>query len=473
MQTVLLPALREREGDAGVDVVVGRREGVREGLQAAVDVVVAFEVGGVRGHRQSDLDVDGSRPRRLIREPIRRAHGQHQRAARGRLPSDERCARIADAVGAAAVDVAGAVLGVPVRGAGREVAVRYQVVAGTAAAGAGGAGASCGAGASARARAAGGAGASCGAGVSARARAAGGASAARRTGDTGVAPVPRCRCCRRSRCHRQLPVVPAPPRRACAARVAPAVLLPVRPGGCRRLPRSRRPRPATARAVPIPTTGCRDRNRHDDAYAMRTSEAAIMAQSTGMSATSAGGTGGHQRAAAVLAVAAIAAMTLAPLAALAAGEDDTESAAGRTIDARRKTSSDRPAARPPSGACGRAATPTTNEADGLGASIGFPVDAVGAFGSAGNGGAGVRLLLPLHARARRRGQRDLRLGIVLPVLDRGAGVAGRWSRRIPGFSSSSSSAWSRAAGCPIRSCSSSTTAASGRCRRTSMPTQPM
>ena len=90
----------------------------------------ALEVGAVGRHRHADLDVHGSRARRLDTKAGTTSRRQHQRAARRRVPADQRrAARTADAVGAAAVDVAGADLGVPVGGAAREVAVRDQVVA--------------------------------------------------------------------------------------------------------------------------------------------------------------------------------------------------------------------------------------------------------------------------------------------------------------------------------------------------------
>ena len=61
-------------------------------------------------------------------------------------------------------------------------------------------------------------------------------------------------------------------------------------------------------------------------------------------------------------------------------------------------------------------------------------------------------------RGRGGGQRERRLGLVLPVLDRRAGAAGGGLVASGVSRSSSSSVWSRAAGCPIRSCSSSTRA---------------
>ena len=94
-----------------------------------------------------------------------------------------------------------------------------------------------------------------------------------------------------------------------------------------------------------------------------------MAQSTGMSATSAGGTGGHQRAAATLAVAAIVTMMLAPLAALAAAEGDTEPTAESSAPAERvERSASREAAERRLRGRGY---DDDDEADGRGASMGF------------------------------------------------------------------------------------------------------
>ena len=199
-----------------------------------------------------------------------------------------------------------------------------------------------------------------------------------------------------------------------------------------------------------------------------------MAQSTGMSATSAGGTGGHQRAAAVLVVAAIAAMTLAPLAALAAGESESEPRRGQSSTSRGTRGAIGQPRDAPSGARADAARadarPTTRPT-----------------GWAPRWVSG-RCCRDVRAFWERRGWRSPSISSSCagaaaraarpPAGDRitcsGSSRRRCWprSRRIPGFSSSSSSAWSRAAGCPIRSCSSSTRAASGRCRRTSTPTRP-
>jgi tetratricopeptide (TPR) repeat protein len=93
-----------------------------------------------------------------------------------------------------------------------------------------------------------------------------------------------------------------------------------------------------------------------------------MAQSTGMSATSAAGTGAHQRAAAVLAVAAIVTMMLAPLAARAAAEGDTElTAESSTPEERVERSASREAAERRLRARGY----DDGEADRPGASMGF------------------------------------------------------------------------------------------------------
>jgi tetratricopeptide (TPR) repeat protein len=90
-----------------------------------------------------------------------------------------------------------------------------------------------------------------------------------------------------------------------------------------------------------------------------------------MSATSAGGTGGHQRAAGVLAVAAIVAMTMAPLAARAAGESDSESAADEHATSTSQERVERSASREAAERRLRARAYGDDEAGGLGASMGF------------------------------------------------------------------------------------------------------
>jgi len=93
-----------------------------------------------------------------------------------------------------------------------------------------------------------------------------------------------------------------------------------------------------------------------------------MAQSMGMSATSAAETGAQRRAAALLAVAAVAAMMLAPLAALAADEPETDApAASSTPPERVERSASREAAERRL----RARAYAEDEADGLGGSMGF------------------------------------------------------------------------------------------------------
>lgn len=93
-----------------------------------------------------------------------------------------------------------------------------------------------------------------------------------------------------------------------------------------------------------------------------------MAQSTGMSATSAAETGAHRRAAAVLAVAALAATMLAPLAALAAEERETEPTAASSTPAERV---ERSASREAAERRLRGRAYDDDEAGGLGASRGF------------------------------------------------------------------------------------------------------
>ena len=95
-----------------------------------------------------------------------------------------------------------------------------------------------------------------------------------------------------------------------------------------------------------------------------------MAQSTGMSATSAAETGAHRRAATVLAVTAfVTTMMLAPLAALAAGEGETEPTAASSPPAERvERSASREAAERRLRARGYDDDDGT---DGLGASMGF------------------------------------------------------------------------------------------------------
>ena len=190
-----------------------------------------------------------------------------------------------------------------------------------------------------------------------------------------------------------------------------------------------------------------------------------------MSAASAGGTGGHQRAAAVLAVAAIVGMTLAPLAALATGENETESAAGEPSTSQEDV--ERSASRETAERRLRARGYSDDEADGPGASMGFRSMLSGRSGLMGTAGLAFAFYFLFMRGRGGAGSATSGWGsyylfwIVAPVLLAAGLVAPRR------FSSSSSSAWSRAAGCPIRSCSSSTRAASGRCRRTSTPTQPM
>jgi tetratricopeptide (TPR) repeat protein len=93
-----------------------------------------------------------------------------------------------------------------------------------------------------------------------------------------------------------------------------------------------------------------------------------MAQSTGMSATSAAEPGAHRRAAVVLAVAALAAMVLAPLAARAAEERETEPTAASSTPADRVV---RSASREAAERRLRARAYADDEGDGPGASMGF------------------------------------------------------------------------------------------------------